>query len=616
MKTLKIFFIYPFLFVFAVGFTSCVSDLLEQEPTVELGANAYWKTEEDAVTALQGAYAGVRNVFSRDYYFDGHGEYARVRGNSSTANNINKGAAYNGGNYNPNSYGNGFDTYYRYAYGAINQCNYVIENVTKMLETAKPTSTSALETIIGEARLMRGMVYFRLISMYGDVVYFDKIINSNSEVENIARTSIREVKQFILDDFNYAYEKLPNKASQVGRASKWAALGFRGKLHLYWACWNRTSWPWTSKGGWPELEGFVPNQSESDESYKAAAADFETLIDQSGITLFRNGEPGAYGEMGEADVLPNYYYLFQPVANGDAELIMAFNHGGTGTGQGEELMRDFATRATEGSQGWCQPRFEIGDRFQSTVTGDFCPPLIKMSPSEPDARTRENSALNPQSYADRDWRMKSILLWEDEVMMGMASLKAQGFKRYRYKQLSGTIGGLGAINADGDQTGFISRKFVRDYAGQGRSDGDYSFPVLRLADVYLMYAEASNEAYGPTPKAIDLLNKIRKRGNLPELKPEKTATKEIFFEAIEQERIVELYFEGMRGFDLRRWRMMEKVWGPPFGTGLKRYDSHGGQRAHYFNNASDLTYERQYIFRIPPSERNKNPNLTQNRPWL
>jgi len=56
--------------------------------------------------------------------------------------------------------------------------------------------------------------------------------------------------------------------------------------------------------------------------------------------------------MGDADILPNYFYLFQPVANSDPELIMAFTHGGTSTGQGEELKRDFGTRATEGSQGW------------------------------------------------------------------------------------------------------------------------------------------------------------------------------------------------------------------------------------------------------------------------
>ena len=55
------------------------------------------------------------------------------------------------------------------------------------------------------------MAYFRLISMWGDVPYFDKIIESNDEVANISRTSITEIKQHIYDDFTYAWEKLPAK---------------------------------------------------------------------------------------------------------------------------------------------------------------------------------------------------------------------------------------------------------------------------------------------------------------------------------------------------------------------------------------------------------------------
>jgi hypothetical protein len=76
-------------------------------------------------------------------------------------------------------------------------------------------------------------------------------------------------------------------------------------------------------------------------------------------------------------------------------------------------------------------------------------------------------------------------------------------------------------------------------------------------------AEATNEINGPQADAIDLLNKIRRRGNLPALKAEKTADKVTFFAAIEQERIVELFGEGQRGFDLRRWRAIERVWNPP-----------------------------------------------------
>ena len=489
---------------------------------------------------------------------------------------------------------------------------------------ASDASRTKLEAIIGEARMLRGMIYFRLISMWGDVPFIDKIVNSNDEVQYIERTSIRDIREAILADFTYAWEKLPDKPAALGRFTKWGALAFRGKFHLYWACWNRTSWPWATpvspNGGWPELETFTPNAAESAQSYVDAAADLRKVIQESGLKLFRNGEPGSWGEMGSCDILPNYYDLFIPTANADPELMVGFTHGGTGTGQGEELMRDFGTRATEGSQGWGQPRYEIADRYQSTITGDFLPKLIPMNPSTAGARTMPNSALNPESYRNRDYRMKGTLLWDGETMVTMLNLSFDQVRKYQYKTLTGTVEGFGAINADGDQTGYIMRKFVRNYAGQGRSDGDYHWPVMRLADVYLMYAEASNEAVGPTGDgglALEVVNKVRHRGNLPALKPEKYADKVTFFEAIEQERIVELFAEGHRFFDLRRWRSIERAFLPPqTSPGFRMYDTHGAVRNTYFNNTSLLSYQRMYLFRIPPSERNRNPNLTQNKPWL
>jgi hypothetical protein len=154
--------------------SACTDDLLDQQPTTELGKQAFWQTEADATTALMGAYAAVRPLFDRDYYFDGQGEYVRARsGTSSTVSgDLRRGDAYRA-DYNPSGYGDNFDNMYRYLYGGVNRTNYVIENVTNMLATAKPTSIEGLETVIAEARLLRGMVYFRLISMWGDVPYFD-----------------------------------------------------------------------------------------------------------------------------------------------------------------------------------------------------------------------------------------------------------------------------------------------------------------------------------------------------------------------------------------------------------------------------------------------------------
>lgn len=591
---------------------SCTPEILKQDPTTELGANVFWKTEDDATFALQGAYSSIRPLFDRDYYLDGHGEYVRTRGTSATSGNLRLGDAYQDGNFNPSGYGGAFVKMWRYLYGGANRANYVIENVNKMIQTASPASKPKLETIVGEARLLRGMVYFRLISMWGDVPYISKVINDNAEVSNLSRLPIAQVKDSIMADFTYAFEKLPVKGAATGRAGKPAALAFRGKLQLYWASWN--------KFGWPELDTFKPDANAATAAYTAAAADFKAVINNYGLTLFRNGDPGEIDSLGKADKLPNYYYLFTPVANNDAEIIMGFTHGGTGTGQGEELMRDVAGRSHEGSQCWVSPRYEIANRYQSTITGDFAPKLIPMNAANAGARTALNSAVNPNSYKNRDFRMKSSIMWDYEVSVGMNSLKSTGWCPFIYKtwNVPVVIDGVSYItyNTDGSNSGYVFRKFLRNYAGQGRSDGDYNFPVMRLADVFLMYAEATNFVSGPQADAIALVNRVRRRGNLPPLKADKTANADAFFAAIEQERIIELLGEGQRGFDLRRWRALERVWGPPQGLGVWTIDTHGANISQYYQNASELVYQQAYIFRIPTAERDRNPNLSQNRPWL
>jgi hypothetical protein len=596
--------------------TSCKKELLDLTPTDLLASENFWKTDEDATIALMAAYASARAVFDRDYYFDGQtGEFTRVRGNSGTSGQILRGDAYQAGTYSPSGYGSSFDKYFSYLYGSVNRSNYVIENITnKMLPTATGAKLASLESIIAEAKLLRGMTYFRLISMWGDVPYISNIIYNNSEVTALARMPIGQVKDSIMADFNYAVAKLPNKAAALGRAAKPAALAFRGKLNLYWGSWK--------KNGWPELEGFTQNSAEATTAFTAAAADFKSVINDFGLTLYKNGDPGQIDALGKADILPNYFELFTPKANGNPEMLMVFTHSGTPTNpsQGEELMRDFSGRTIEGSQCWVSPRYEIANRYQLTTTGDFAPKLVQLNPTtNTAARTTLNSAVNPTSYANRDYRMKSTIMWDYEMCIGLTSLKSTGFSPYIYNTWAAnvTLGGVNYItyNTDGTNSGYIFRKFVRNYEGLGRSEGDYAYPVMRLADVYLMYAEASNEVSGPLADAVALVNKVRARGALPALQAAKYANKQLFFDAIEQERIIELVAEGFRGFDLRRWRAIERVWGLPGGVGVWRQDTYGADRERFYLNASDLTYKQAYIFRIPPTERDRNPNLTQNIPW-
>lgn len=614
--------IYTAIFIIGlIILTACHNDLLDQAPTTELGSTQFWETEQDATDALMGAYAHVRGLFNRDYYFDGQAEYVRVRdgsGNlSTTTTNVTRGAAYRGGLYFPQGYGGNFDRYYMYSYGGVNRANYVIDNVRNMLPNAKSEeSVINLETIIGEARLLRGLTYFRLISLWGDVPFINKVVHDNSEVEALARTPIEVVKDSILADLTYAFEKLPAKSTVKDRLSKPAALALRGKVQLYWASWN--------KFGWPELETFTPSEEEARNAYTAARDDFRKVIDDYNLNLFRNGQPGDWGELGQADILPNYFYMFIPSTgneNADGEMILTFTHGGPGTGQGDALMRDFGGRNTENSQCWVSPTYFLANRYQSTITGDFVDPLIPMNPNNnPNARTTPGSAVNPESYLNRDYRMKASILWDYEMIQGVFSLTETDWVPLVYRTWGASIEIDGkrytTFNTDGTNSGYVFRKFIRNYGGAGREEGDYTWPVIRLADVYLMYAEADNELNGPQPYAIELVNRIRHRGNLPALKSDKTANKQAFFDAIEQERIIELVAEGHRSFDLRRWRAIERVWGGPGTEEVWMIDTFGDYRESWYRNLTELDYQKAYIFRIPESERDKNPNLSQNRPWL
>ncbi|WAC39449.1 RagB/SusD family nutrient uptake outer membrane protein [Pedobacter sp. SL55] len=604
-------FIYIALSILSVAFmSSCRKDLLNQNATVSPNSNTFWLTEADAVTGLMGNYNEFRPCFDRDYHFDGHGDFLKM---------YNTGAAPISMTVNsPSAYGNGAATLYRELYGSINTSNYVIENIrAKLLPNAVTTaSRQNLEAIIGEARLLRGIAYFRLISLWGDVPYIYKIVNAPIEVDTISRSSITKVKDSIYADFTYAAEKLPNRAAAIGRAAKPAALAFRGKLQLFWGSWK--------KHGWPELEGFQQSAAEARTAFEGAAADFNRVITEFGLNLFRGGAPGEWGEMGKADVLPNYYYMFIPSTgnpNADGEMLMVLTHGGNATGQSEEYMRVWTGVSVGLSQNQAIPRWELADRYQSTITGDFLPKMTQLNPStNPAARTTPNSSVNPDSYKDRDYRMKATLLWDNEKIMGIGTTETTGFVAFRYKTWSGniTIDGV-TYPAFNDNTtnlsGLQSRKFVRNYGGQNRSSGDYNWPLMRLADVFLMYAEATNEVNGPQPAAIALVNRVRARGKLPALAASKTANATAFFDAIEQERIVELFGEGQRAFDLRRWRKLETVFGAPYGAGKWFQDSWGNNWERFFFNADELVYQRCYIYQIPEAERVRNSNLTQNKPW-
>lgn len=554
---------------------ACTENLLDQVPTTQLSAELFWKTTEDAVFAVNGVYEANRTTFDRDYYFDGAGEFVNTRGTSN-----------NQGTFNPGGIGNNFGFLWSDCFRTINRANYVLENIGRLRATAMaPADQALLDRLVAETKFMRAITYFRLIDLWGDVPYYTKVLNGNAEAYSLTRTPRAAVKDSILADLSAAATVLPDvyAGDNLGRASKRAALAFSGKVNLFWACWMKND----------------GNTTEAQKHYTAAAADFKQILDKN-IPLFRNGEPGPVND-------PNYWHLFQYFNEYDPEIIFSVQFGGPLLNQGEELMRDFGTRNTGNAQCWVAPTYRLANRYQLLSSGDFAPPLVLSRTT-----TLVNSATNPRSYIGRDYRMRATMLWDEQKMLRLTTdgLTVQDSIPFRF----GSRDGVTYINYDGAPSGYIFRKWVRQTGGIGRSDGPQDIYLMRLPDVWLMYAEAVNELSGPAPELFTLLDRIRRRGNLPALNQAKFAAKAEFFKAIEQERIIELVGEGQRFFDIRRWKKAEEIWPMPAGQVL--FDTQGVRVRDEFVNADLRTYQRYYIFQIPTAEVQVNPLIVQNTPWL
>lgn len=575
--------------------SSCVSDLLDRQPTTELSSDLFWKSTDDALLSTYGVYNSVRTLFRTDHYYDGQGEFQNTRGKSI--------GDINNGNWAPAGWvTSGFQSMWRNAYQVINLANFTIENVEKMIanETVE-SKKEELERIVGENYFLRALAYFRLVQNWGDVPFYTHVLSGDAEACSLTRTPIDQIKTKILEDLQYASTVLPAKVSgdnEAGRATQVAALAFKGKVELFWASWK--------KNGWLELEGFTQSANEANEYFKLAAADFHKVIYNYDLELFGNGDPGTYQ-------VPTYWELFQPENEYCSEIIFSLQFGGPllGEEQGENLLRDFGTRSTANAQCWIMPTNRLVDRYQSLSTGDFLPELVLT-----DNTRTPNGALNQDSYINRDFRMRSTLLWDEQKMLfiSLDGMTVGDSLIWRY----GVRGqqDAGFINNDASsQTGYIYRKWVRQEGIASRVEGPQDFFLMRLADVFLMYCEAVNETEGPSSELVGLVNQIRKRGNLPDLKSDKYADKDKFFGAIEQERIVELATEGQRPFDIRRWRKAKEIWGEANGAGLTLYDTKGARVRDEFKNASEQDFGRFYIYQISEAERGRNPNLTQNIPW-
>lgn len=179
-----------------------------------------------------------------------------------------------------------------------------------------------------------------------------------------------------------------------------------------------------------------------------------------------------------------------------------------------------------------------------------------------------------------------------------------------------------------NETGYFIKKLV-DWNQVTTTTGvtykDYPWPKIRLADLYLMYAEALNEAYGPANEtAFQYIDRVRARAGLKGVKeswttyaknPGKFTTKEGFRDIIHRERLIELAFEGQRFWDLRRWKTAAVHLNEPI-TG---WNMQGETTAAYYVIRTVFNQRfiapRDYFWPISENTVIQNLNLVQNYGW-
>lgn len=224
MKSIYVIIIFLFL-------ASC-QDILDKEPIATLDAGSFFKTEADAVQAINAAYGPLLfNNKNNNFYWAFAtitSDEAITGGDGSRPGLVEMDAF----TYTPRT--EEFNTFWKVNYVGITQCNVVLAN----LDNAE-MSVARRNEIRGEALFLRSYYYFMLTQVFGDVPLFTALVSP--EELKVAKTEKSIILAQLYSDCEEAAGYLPSNrsAAEAGRATKGAALALAAKTALYQKDYNK-----------------------------------------------------------------------------------------------------------------------------------------------------------------------------------------------------------------------------------------------------------------------------------------------------------------------------------------------------------------------------------------
>lgn len=453
-----------------------------------------------------------------------------------------------------------------HAWYCIRKCNLGLENLEKMTNCTQEEKN----IIKGQLLFFRAWWHEELMEFFGGMPYVDTVLDG-SQALTLPRLSFQECATKCAEDFRAAADLLPNNwdKTTIGkktlgkndlRITKVCALGYLGKV-LLWA-----ASPLNNLGA-------EVGASKNGDTYRynvefaAKAADaLAEAISQvnSGSTPYALAEykyDNIYDHVASEDSKTNFSDIFRTTGKGwkqpgSTEAILRAPYIGA-NGSNWNFTKNWGIKINEIVQHDAlihQPTANYVNYYGMANGLPLDDPESGFDPTHP--------------FKGRDPRFYHDIVFDGFQYINTTIGKDDPDYQFKYVQMY-TGSNLRSSSSQGCRTGYYCQKLVPHQAN--KYDGMYNWggalqcdlPYMRLADIYLMYAEAGAAVQGANYKsnkcnltAVDAINVLRDRVEAGHVADKYAANQQKFMDEVRRERAVELAFEGFRWNDLQRWLLL------------------------------------------------------------
>lgn len=519
---------------------------------------------------------------------------------------------------------------------ALRDCNIFLENIDK------PRDLDEAEKLrwIAEAKFLQAYYHFWLLRMYGPIPIIDENIPVSTSISGvrIERDKVDDVVNYIVSLLDEAIIDLPaftsNPAEELGRATQPIAASVKAKVLAFAASpllnGNQVYSNWVNNAGEP----YVNQTFDNTKWEKAAAACEEALrLSQEGghslytypgspifnlsdSTLTKLSIRGAVSEKWNSEIIwgslspdagsiQNRSFVTANPNLSPEELGRTQSNFSPPIRMAELFYSDNGVPIEE------DPDFDYANRF-NVKNGDDAHKYY-LEPGYPTASLHFN----------REPRFHASLAFDGGKIYGEGRFNDKDL--FTVKSKGGQAAGV-SNESKFSVTGYWPKKLsgINDIISNDFRSINYPWPIIRLSDMYLLYAECLNEAYGPSAQVYENIDIVRERAGLEGVvaswnahstDPSKPGTKEGLRAIVHQERLIELAFEGHRFWDLRRW-----LEAPDYlnnsevkGWSVKESSVEGYYRLKTVGTT--VFKQKDYWWPIRESELIVNPNLDQAPGW-